>query len=624
MSSQYKSDSIKKLDPLSFTRLRPDTYCGSTEDSTQLVVEIVTNSIDEHLIGNCDRIKISYNEELNEVYVADNGQGILANVYPVEGDDRTVLEMVYGDVNVSGKFDKSSDAVYKVSTGAFGIGASLANYLSHYFIARTCRDGRSETVHFEEGKFKSRSTEKAGREEHGVEVWFQPSDEFFTDPRPNFKTLVKKLNGICALCPNLTIDVCGDEISNNSIVDIIADSVDIDNVFSFTYVDPDDNTRSLSVAYGTRIDGKDTIVSGYANYGAIESGTAYQVIRTQIAKSLTDWGRTQAVLKPKETVTVSSIQDDMCLAFNIVSQKIRYDSQTKVRMSSTADNQFIKDAITQEMSVWMDANPLVVKDIIDKAMLSKRAAEAAKKARDAVKGKAQKKNKLFKLPTKLADCHTRDRMKAEVYVTEGDSASGTAKSIRNPETQAVFPLRGKVLNLFTASADKASKNEEIVGLLNALGFDYSFAGGKLKVTYDKRKLRYGKFIIMSDADIDGYHIQMLIISFLWNTVPDMIKDGFVYIARPALYKVEYGTEYEYLQDKHALESWAKRHPKKKYLLSYFKGIGEISPDEVWAMLLNPETRCLQRVEVTDAVQADSVLKDLMGKDAAPKKKFIFG
>lgn len=185
-------------------------------------------------------------------------------------------------------------------------------------------------------------------------------------------------------------------------------------------------------------------------------------------------------------------------------------------------------------------------------------------------------------------------------------------------------MRGKVLNLFTASADKASKNEEIVGLLNALGFDYSFAGGKLKVTYDKKKLRYGKFIVMSDADVDGYHIQMLVISFLWNTVPEMIKDGFVYIARPALYKVEFGTEYEYLQDKHALDSWIKRHPKKKYLLSYFKGIGEISPDEVWTMLLNPETRCLQQVEVTDAVQADNVLKDLMGKDAAPKKKFIFG
>lgn len=624
MSSQYKEDSIKKLDPLSFTRLRPDTYCGSTEDSTQLVIEIVTNAIDEHLIGNCDHICVSYDDGTNMVRVSDNGQGILADVYPDDGDGRSVLEMVYGDVNVSGKFDKSSSAVYKVSTGAFGIGASLANYLSHTFVATTKRGGKHETAYFVEGKFDHRDVGTAKRGEHGVEVSFVPSDEFFTDPRPNFSTLVKKLNGICALCPKLTIDVCGKAISNDSIVDILAGSVNPDDVFTFVYDDPECDTRSLMLAYGARLDGKDTVSSGYANYGAIESGTAYQVIRTQLAKSLTDWGRSQAILKPKETITVSSIQDDMCLAFNIVSQNIRYDSQTKVRMSSTADNQFIKDAIDATMPRWMDSHPLVAKEIIEKAILSKRAAEAAKKARDAVKGKAQKKDKLFKLPTKLADCHTRDRMKAELFCAEGDSASGTAKSIRNPETQAIFPLRGKVLNLFTASADKASKNEEIVGLLNALGFDYSFAGGKLKVDYSQKKLRYGKFVIMSDADVDGAHIQMLLISFLWNTVPQMIQDGYVYVARPALYKVEYGTEYEYLQDKRALDAWVKRHPKKKYSLSYFKGIGEISPDEVWTMLLNPETRCLQQVSVSDAAAAGEVLTDLMGKDAAPKKKFIFG
>ena len=273
--NNYNKESIKKLDPLSAVRHRSDLYTGGNDDSTQLALEIVTNSMDEHLAGNCNNIEIIYNEEKNIFTVQDDGQGIIPSLY--KDDGRTILEMVYADLNVSGKFDKSDDAVYKVSTGAFGIGASLANYLSHWLEATTFRDGKYEEVRFEEGLFISRHEGKSPvPSTHGVIVEFQPSEEFFTDPKPNMKLLKKKIEGICGLCPGLTVtinlvsglDTSTVEICRDGIVDLIADNLaDPSDVFTFKYTDPDDSSRMLNLAYGLKSADKESLTTGYANYG---------------------------------------------------------------------------------------------------------------------------------------------------------------------------------------------------------------------------------------------------------------------------------------------------------------------------------------------------------------------
>lgn len=618
-TDMYTDDSVQKLDPRSFSRLRPDTYCGSTEDSTQLAVEIVTNSVDEHLIGHCDRIEISYDEDSNVVTVSDNGQGIIPSLYKGE---KTVLEMIYGDINVSGKFDKSDDAVYKVSTGAFGIGASLANYLSHSLVATTKRDGKFETVSFEEGLFVSRSEGATNKDEHGVSVSFEPSEEFFTDARPNFKALKKKLDGICCLCPGLTIVLLGETIHHDGIVDIIGNNVENrDEVFSFKYVDPEDETRLLNLAYGTKASGKESVTVGYANYGLIEGGTPFQTIKTQIAKSLTDWGKRQKILKDKETLSVSCIQDDMCLAFNLVSQQIRYDSQTKVRVTSTADNQFIRDCVSCEMTKWMDAHPQQTKAIIDKAILSKRAAEAAKKARDNVKNKGSKSDKVFKMPTKLTDCWTKDRSKAELYLVEGLSAGSGMIAGRDSEFQAIYALRGKCLSVLKTSVSKILENQEIADLIQALGLECDKKTAKL--TYDAKKLRYGKIIAAGDGDSDGRAIKALVFNIIWFLCPELVLNGHVYAARPPLFRVTTkDKDYVYLLDEKALQEYKKTNGKKILLINRAKGLGEQDSSELAETLLDVDTRNLSQITVSDRAAVDKMFNDLYGKKVEPRVQFL--
>ena len=625
----YTDSSIEKLDSLNFTRLRPDTYCGSTADSTQLAVEVVTNAIDEHLIGNCQNIEITYDEVKNVVTVQDDGQGIIPSLYKDNG--KTVLEMVYGDVNVSGKFDKSDDAVYKVSTGAFGIGASLANYLSHWLEATTFRDGKYEEVRFEEGLFISRHEGKSPvPSTHGVIVEFQPSEEFFTDPKPNMKLLKKKIEGICGLCPGLTVtinlvsglDTSTVEICRDGIVDLIADNLaDPSDVFTFKYTDPDDLSRMLNLAYGLKSADKESLTTGYANYGPIESGTAFQVIKTQLAKSLTDWGRKQAVLKPRETLNVASIQDDMCLAFNIVSRNIRYDSQTKVRMSSTADNQFMRDAIAEQMEKWMNSHPQAVKNIITNAIVAKRASEAAKRARDAVKGKASKKDAVFKMPTTLVDASSKKRSDCELWVVEGKSAQGGMVAARDSKTQAIYGVRGMMLNVLKTAPENIMKNQEINNLVIALGLDVDMKTGKM--VYNTKKLRYGKIIACADGDPAGKQIVCLLINILWYMCPELLINGHVCMAIPPLFRITTSkNEYVYCEGQKELEQAKKRYKVKS--INRAKGLGEQSSEELEQTLLNPKTRNIVVFSGFDTKMDtfDSLMTSLYGKAVEPRVEYI--
>lgn len=607
---------------MSFTRLRPDTYCGSTADSTQLVTEIISNAVDEHLIGNCTRIDISIADN-NVVAVRDNGQGIIPN-NPVDSTlSTTTLEQVYGEINSSGKYDKSDNAVYKVSTGAFGIGGSLSCFLSHWFIATTRRDGEFETVRFKEGKFESRESGKCDKRLHGVEVVFQPSEEFFDDAAPNAQKIKDSLFKITCICPNLLVRFNDEEMSNpNGLDDFLTSQVKDEIVSNRCLFKQEKERQSLDFGM-TFVDSPSVNITCFCNYGLVESGTVVTAVKSCITRVFNKWGKEQGILKAKDKLlSGNAVQEGMELVFNLVSPQVRYDSQTKARVTSTADNAFINDVISAQLEVWLDNNPDDGRAIIEKALIARRAAEAAKKAREAVKQKAsEKKEKVFKLPTKLTDCWTKDRSKAELLICEGLSAASGLVAARDSEFQAVYGVRGKMLSVLKTSPDKVMKNQEINNIVVALGLDYSPTTGKMK--YNKNKLRYNKIIACADADFDGYAIENLLFNILWYLCPELVINGHVYSSVPPLFRVTTKkNEYVYLKDEKALDMYKKKNASKIKTISREKGLGEMDSDELSHALLDPATRNVIQLQVNDIDETDMLFKKLYGKSVEPRVKFI--
>lgn len=607
---------------MSFTRLRPDTYCGSTADSTQLVTEIISNAVDEHLIGNCTRIDISIADN-NVVTVRDNGQGIIPN-NPVDSTlSTTTLEQVYGEINSSGKYDKSDNAVYKVSTGAFGIGGSLSCFLSHWFIATTRRDGEFETVRFKEGKFESRESGKCDKRLHGVEVVFQPSEEFFDDAAPNVQKIKDSLFKITCICPNLLVRFNDEEMSNPNGLDDFLTSQAKDEIVSNRCLFKQEKERQ-SLDFGmTFVDNSSTNITCFCNYGLVESGTVVTAVKSCITRVFNKWGKEQGILKAKDKpLSGNAVQEGIELVFNLVSPQVRYDSQTKARVTSTADNAFINDVISAQLEVWLDNNPEDGKTIVEKALIARRAAEAAKKAREAVKQKASaKQDKVFKMPTKLTDCWTKNRSSAELLVCEGLSAASGLVAARNSEYQAVYGVRGKMLSILKTTPDKVMKNQEINNIVVALGLDYNPATGKMK--YDKKKLRYDKIIACADADFDGYAIENLLFNILWYLCPELIINGHVYSSVPPLFRVTTKkNEYVYLKDENALEEYKSKNSNNIKTIGRMKGLGEMDSEELAHTLLEPETRNILQLQVSDMDKTNKLFQDLYGKAVEPRIKFI--
>ncbi len=501
LNNQYNEDSIQKLDPLSFTRLRPDTYCGSTETSTQLVVELITNCKDEFLIGNCNEVHIIINEKDNIITVSDTGQGIIPNLF--KEDNKTVLEMVYGDINTSGKYDKSENAVYKESTGAFGIGASLSNYLSHWLIATTKRDGQYETVYFNEGKFERRESGKCSKNEHGVTVSLNPSEEFFKNAHPDKKALRKMLYYDSCVCPGLKYIFNGEEFYHpNGLQDLInTNELELTNFFK---IEKNKERQKINLVLVYTPQSKTEIIP-FCNYALIEAGTPITTIKSTLTRILNKWGKEQKLLKSTDkNLEGTALQEGLRLAFNLSSPNIRYDSQTKVRVTSTEDNSFISSTLGEQFEIWLDNNPTDGQAIIEKALVARKAAEAAKKARERVKAKATsqpKKKKFMEMPTTLIDANGKNRNECELIIVEGLSPASSLVAQRNAMKTAVYSVRGMMLNTQKCSEEKIMQNKEINNLVMALGLDYNSKNGQM--VYNKDKLRYGKSIAASDADAAG-------------------------------------------------------------------------------------------------------------------------
>jgi DNA gyrase/topoisomerase IV subunit B len=622
MNNLYNKESIESLDPLQFTRLKPQVYCGDTTYSTQLLVEIVSNSIDEFKLGHGDKIDITLINE-DTISVRDYGQGILVN--SLREDGKTVLEAVFSVLNTSGKYRE--DGTYEgTSLGNFGIGSKLPTFLSHNLTVTSYRDGEYETIEFIEGVFDRREVGKT-KEESGIYVAWQPSEEFFTHTNVELNKVKDYLKTLSCLCPGLNISLTDkktDKVinyySDNGINDLVTDLVkDKEIINNRLCIKDKDGKNDIDLVLTYTSNYSSTIVP-YVNTGLTESGNHISQIKTIITREFNKFFREKKWLKDKDdNLSGEDIQEGMFLVFNLTAPNVKYDAQVKSRITSI-DMKPFNSIISANIQTWLSINEKEIKEIADKTINAKKARDAAKKARESIRAKEKKrKEKVLKFDTKLADCNSKDRSKCEVYITEGDSASGNLKTARNNKFQAIMPIRGKILNVRKATLEKIQKNQEIMTMIDAFGLTVDMK--TMKLTYDPADLRYDKIIIMSDADVDGAHIKNLFYTFIWTFCPELVLDGHIYAGVPPLYKVTEGKDtYIYLKDDEELEKYRTK-ATKKYQVKHLKGLGEMSADET-EILVDPEQRIIKQITVDDIMKTDDLFDDLMGTKIVPRKEFI--
>ena len=571
----YTKDSIESLLPLEFTRLRPQVYAGDCTYSTQLLVEIVSNAVDEFRLGHGNKIEVNINGD--EISVRDYGQGFICNEFREDGT--TILEAAFSVLNTSGKYRE--DGTYEgTSLGSFGIGSKITTFLSHWLRVKTMRDNEWEEVYFKEGVFSSRSQGAGGVS--GTLVEWKPSEEFFTHTEVEINKIKSLFKTISCLCPGLTIKLNNNGelttyYSEHGLNDLVDEAVKnneiINNRFNMQFAQ-DKYKMDMVLTYTSNY--SSTIVP-YVNTGLTESGPHITQVKTLLTRELNKFFRDKGWLKDKdENLTGDDIQEGLYIVFNMTAPNVGYDAQVKSRVTKIETSVFTQ-AIAENLRYWLESDEKEIKVIAEKAINAKKAREAAKKARETARGMNKKKNdKALKFDSKLADCYSKNRMECEIYITEGDSASGNLKMARNNEFQAVMPIRGKVLNTQKATLDKIKKNAEIMTMIDAFGLK---ADPKtMKLAYNKDDLRYGKIIIMSDADVDGAHIKNLLYTFFWNFCPQLVIDGYIYAGVPPLYKITEGKDkYIYLKDDKALEEYRASHKGKKYVVGRMKGYEVVWP-----------------------------------------------
>lgn len=602
--------------------MRPGVYAGDTTYATQLLVEIFSNAVDEFRLGHGDKIEVEITG--TKVRIRDYGQGFIPNSYREDG--KTILEAAFSVLNTSGKYRE--DGTYEgTSLGSFGIGSKITTFLSHWLTVCTIRDGQREEIEFIEGEFSKRydSPPKDLNYPAGTEVIWEPSEEFFTHPEVNINEVKSLFKTISCLCPGLTIELNNNGekttyFSQNGINDLVDESVKgkelIDNRFNLKY----ENGKNKIDMVMTYTSNYSMNIVPYVNTGLTSVGPHITQIKALLTREFNRFFKEKKWIKESDgNLSGEDIQEGLYIVFNITAPNVAYDAQVKTRITKLEMTPYTA-AIAEELRVWFAVNEKEIKMIADKARMAKKAREAAAKAREKIREKQAKKEKALKFESKLADCNSKNRSKCEVYITEGDSASGNLKVARDNEFQAVLPVRGKILNTHKAGIDKVQKNAEIMTMIDAFGLDIDTK--TMKVTYDANKLRYGKIIILSDADVDGAHIKNLFYTFIWNFCPELIKDGYVYAGVPPLYKITTSKGYKYLKNDAALQEYQTQNAGKKYSVNRMKGLGEMDPEELEETVVDPEARIIKRVTIEDMEAAKKLFDDLMGTAITPRKAYI--
>lgn len=621
MSENYGVKDIKTLEGIEAIRLRPGMYIGSIgpDGVRHITLEIISNVIDEYLNGYCTKCNIEVTED-DMVKVSDDGRGV---PFGKAADGSETLENIFTKLHTGAKFDSSGKTGYNTSGGMNGVGAKATNALSDKFIVTSKRDGKIATMTFEKGERKDFKVEKYAGQDTGTTITFHPDVEIFKEGISlDYDNLKRQVQELAYLSPGLTFtlkykDKAEDVIvSQNGILDYIQDLNKKKNtITSVFYAEASEDRIGVKLAMLYNDSYTDTYKL-YTNSIPNTAGTHLTGFRTALTSAINNYARENKLLKEKDSNIVGDeLKEGLVLVLSFVMPDPVFSGQTKEKLDSSEGRTMVQKLVSKEITIWLDSHPNDAKAIINKALLARAAREKAKKAKETVRKADVKKRAV--MPGTLADASSRNRASCEVFIVEGKSAAGSTKEARDRATQAVFPVRGKILNVLKADLAKALKNAEIDGMITAFGLEIKDG----KVIVNKDKLRYGKIVITADADVDGSHIRALFLTFIWKFAPQLIEDGYIYAAVPPLYKVTQGTKITYLKDDAALEEFRKT-AKKSFELGRMKGLGEMDPSEMAETVMNPETRTLKQICMEDAEEAAKTFMGLMGESVVYRKKFI--
>lgn len=624
-ADKYNASQIQVLGGLEAVRKRPGMYIGSTSSQGlhHLVWEVIDNSIDERLAGFADKIEVTVNED-GSVTVQDNGRGIPVDIQKKTG--RPALETVYTVLHAGGKFGGGG---YKVSGGLHGVGASVVNALSTKLDVTVMRDGKKYHIAFDHGRVTQEMTVvgTVPLTEHGTIVHFYPDPDIFTETTVfDDKVLKNRIRELAFLNKGLTLTFT-DKRKDSAEKDVYHYEGGIKEYVAFLdknaevlfkdpiYVEGDYDGINVEVALQYTTGYKTTLMTFANNIHTYEGGTHEAGFKIALTRVINDYARKAGILKDSDSnLSGEDIREGMTAVISIKHPDPQFEGQTKTKLGNSDARAAVDRAFSEAFSKFLLENPKVARKIVEKGQLAERARIAAKRAREVTRKKSGL--EISNLPGKLADNTSKDPKISELFIVEGDSAGGSAKQGRSRLTQAILPIRGKILNVEKASMDRILANQEIRTLFTALGTGFG-------ADFDVNKARYHKLIIMTDADVDGAHIRILLLTLFYRYMRPMLKSGYVYIARPPLYQVRQGKIVKYLDSDEELHDYlGSLQPSPKPIVQRYKGLGEMDAEQLWETTMNPENRRLDRVSPEYAADADKVFEVLMGNDVSPRREFI--
>jgi len=615
----YNAASIQVLEGLDAVRRRPGMYIGSTDARGlhHLVWEVVDNSIDEAMAGHARHIEVTIRED-GTVIVTDDGRGVPVGRHSTGKD---ALEVVHTVLHAGGKFGGGG---YKVSGGLHGVGVSVVNALSEWLRVESARDGSIWAQEYARGK-PTTPVRKLGPQNgrRGTTTQFRADPEMFETIDYSFDLISQRLRESAYLTKGVWIKLVDERADRERTFYFEGGLVSFVRHLNRNkealhtrpiYVERKDGGTTVEVALQYNDTYTENVLAFANNINTVDGGTHVTGFRAALTSSLNDWARRSSVLRDSEaSLSGDDVREGLTAVISVKLIDPQFEGQTKAKLGNAEVKGQVQAAVADSLSQYLDENPADGRRIIEKCLTAARAREAARKARDLVIRKGALEG--LSLPGKLADCQERDPSRSELYIVEGDSAGGSAKQGRDRRFQAILPMRGKLLNVEKARLDKILSSENVKPLIIALG-------GGIGDSFDIAKLRYHRIIVMTDADVDGAHIRTLLLTFFYRHMPQVIENGYLYIAQPPLYRISTGKHTRYANSEKERDTIVKEMNVKNVSVQRFKGLGEMNADQLWETTMNPETRTLLRAEVDDAVEADAIFTMLMGEKVAPRKDFI--
>ncbi len=616
----YNAGDIQVLEGLDPVRKRPGMYIGSTDvrGLHHLVTEVVDNSIDEALAGYCTHITVEILKD-GAIRVTDNGRGIPTGIIEKEG--KSAVEVVLTKLHAGGKFGNGG---YKISGGLHGVGVSCVNALSEWLIAEVRQDGKLHRIRFNRGVAERPLAVVGEASDTGTTITFYPDSEIFETLDFNYDTMKTRLRELAYLNKGLVIDIADLRTTperresfcyEGGIVSFVEEmNKTKETIFpEVIYFDEKYVDSEIEVAMQYNDSYSDTILAFANNINTEEGGTHLEGFRSAITKVINDYGAKAGILKGSEKLSGEDVREGLTAVISVKLEEPQFEGQTKTKLGNSAMRSAVAKGVTEGFGTYLEEHPREAKELVLKTITAQRAREAARVARESARRKSALESTT--LPGKLADCTDKNPENCEIYIVEGDSAGGSAKQGRDRRFQAILPLRGKILNVEKAPLHRVLENEEIKAMITAFGCG-------INAEYDESKLRYNRIICMTDADVDGSHIRILMLTFLFRFMRPLIENGHVYIALPPLYKITKGKQEQYFYDDDSLNAYYEEFGRKSGELQRYKGLGEMNPEQLWETTMDPQNRTLLKVTMDDAIEADRLFSILMGEQPELRREFI--